>query len=290
VAAVGPSGGPPRAVIKLATTLPAAASLGREREVLTALRADARLGTFRRLLPTVLADGQLNGYHYAVEGFCPGTVASGLLDQAPALNAFQAAAASEVAVLHSATAAQMTVDASVLARWVDQPIRTLRHLKPQATWAAALDRISGELGATLAGRTLQVGWIHGDFAPSNILVTPDASAVVGIVDWELAASPDLPSIDVTTLLLTTRAAAEHQELGHVVRALLTQRRWTDREAAVADSVQPGLADDEEEIRATVLLSWLRHAAANLTKSVRYGHHRIWIVNNVDVVLDTLRWS
>jgi aminoglycoside phosphotransferase (APT) family kinase protein len=133
-----------------------------------------------------------------------------------------------------------------------------------------------------------MGWVHGDFGPSNILLTPDGAGVAGIVDWELAASPDLPSVDLVTLLLTTRAQAQQRELGDVVRILLTDARWTDFECRLLHRAQAGLADSTQEVRATVLLCWLRHAAANLTKSVRYAHHRIWIHNNVDVVLATLR--
>jgi aminoglycoside phosphotransferase (APT) family kinase protein/O-antigen/teichoic acid export membrane protein len=288
VAAVGPSGGSPRAVIKLATTPAAATGLRRERDVLTALHADERLGTWRRILPTTLADGEATGSVYTVEGFCPGTAASALPTGVSARARFQETAASEIAVLHAATAAPVTVDAGILERLIDEPIVQLRRLRPQAAWSPALDRLSGELHVTLAGRTLPMSWIHGDFVPSNILLTPDGAAVVGIVDWELAASPDLPSVDVVTLLLTSRAQAQRRELGDVVRRLLTDTRWTDFECGLLDEAQPGLADSAQEVRATVLLSWLRHAAANLTKSVRYRHHRVWIRNNVDVVLDALR--
>jgi O-antigen/teichoic acid export membrane protein len=288
VAAVGPSGGSPRAVIKLATTPAAATGLRREREVLTALHADERLGTWRRILPTTLAEGEAAGSVYTVEGFCPGTAASALPTGVSACARFQEAAASNIALLHAATAAPVTVDAGILGRLVDAPIIPLRRLRPQAAWSTALDRLSGELHVALAGRTLPMGWVHGDFVPSNILLTPDGATVVGIVDWELAAAPELPSVDIVTLLLTSRAQAQRRELGDVVRRLLTGAGWTDFECGLLDRAQPGLADSAQEIRATVLLCWLRHAAANLTKSVRYRHHRVWSANNVDAVLDVLR--
>jgi aminoglycoside phosphotransferase (APT) family kinase protein/O-antigen/teichoic acid export membrane protein len=289
VVAVGPPGGEPRAVIKLAATEASARGLAREHEVLAALRADPRLEMWNAMVPTLLADGQVAGYQYAVQGFCPGTVASGLLARPSAAAAFQVAAGSAITVLHAATARSLAVDARVLAQWVDRPILELRRLKPQPAWRAALDRLSAELAGTFAGRTLSVGWIHGDYAPSNILATRDGTRVTGIVDWELATSALLPAVDVTTLLLTTRAEAEERELGHVVRALLTDTTWTDHERALLNQAQPGLAESREEMRAMILLCWLRHAAANLTKSVRYARHRIWIRNNVDSVLDTLRW-
>jgi hypothetical protein len=73
-----------------------------------------------------------------------------------------------------------------------------------------------------------------------------------------------------------------------VRTLLADTRFSDLESGLLDTAQPGLADDAQELRATVLLCWLRHVAANLTKSVRYAHHRIWIRNNVDVVLEAFQ--
>jgi O-antigen/teichoic acid export membrane protein len=288
VAAVGPPGGAPQAIIKLATTPAAAAGLGREREALATLRADPRLGAWRRILPTVLADGEASGYPYAVESFCTGAVASGLLADASRTAAFQQAAASQIGVLHAATAEPVTIDASLLGRWVERPIFELRRFRPQPWRSRALDRISGELHLAFAGRTLPMGWIHGDFGPSNVLLTPDGGGVAAIVDWELAVSPDLPLVDVVTLLLATRTQAQHRELGDVVRTLLADTRFSDLESGLLDTAQPGLADDAQELLATVLLCWLRHVAANLTKSVRYSHHRIWIRNNVDVVLEAFQ--
>lgn len=287
VAVVGPPGGTPRAVVKLATTPVAASGLRRERDVLAALGADARLETWRRMLPTLLAHGTADGCSYAVEGFCSGTVASSLLADAKRCTAFENAAASQIAVLHAATGEPSIVDAGALARWVDRPLLEVRRARPQTMWSPALDRLSRETYATLVGRTLEMGWIHGDFGPSNILLMPDDAEVSGIVDWELAASPELPCIDIVTLLLTTRARAQRRELGDVVRTLLTEPRWTDFECALVHQAQPGLADSAEAVRATVLLCWLRHIAANLTKSVRYSRHRIWMRHNVDAVLDML---
>jgi len=47
----------------------------------------------------------------------------------------------------------------------------------------------------LAGRTLTVSWVHGDFTPGNILVTPDGTSVTGIIDWDHSASKELPQLD-----------------------------------------------------------------------------------------------
>jgi O-antigen/teichoic acid export membrane protein len=287
VAVVGPPGDGPQAVMKLATTSAGAQGLDRERDVLAALRADARLGSWRRILPAVLADGAANGSGYAVESFCPGAVASGLLADASRVAEFQRLAASQIGVLHAATAEPVTLDPSVLGRWVERPIQQLHRVRPQASWSPALDRLRRELYEAFAGRTLLMGWVHGDFGPSNILLTPDGDGIAAIVDWELAVAPGPPSVDIVTLLLATRAQVQHRQLGDVVRGLLADARWSDVERGLIDDAQPGLAENAHELRATVLLCWLHHVAANLTKSARYAHRRIWIHNNIDAALKAL---
>ena len=43
--------------------------------------------------------------------------------------------------------------------------------------------------------------------------------------------------------------------------------------------------DAIDVRAAVLLCWLRHVSANLEKSTRYARHYLWLRANVLSVLD-----
>ncbi|MDP9269526.1 MAG: phosphotransferase [Chloroflexota bacterium] len=291
VITAGPSRQSPRAVIKLPTTPPALRSLRREREVLAELRADARLGHWCEVLPTMLAEGELAGQPYVVQRMVPGVAANQMVASDDGARQILTAAASAIGELHRRTTAPAAVDGTVLERWVDGPALAVRRVgSPLAGGASAdvaIDRLANELHEALEGRTLPLSWVHGDFVPSNILVSADGAAVVGIVDWELAASADLPAIDLVALLLSTRAHRRRRELGQVVRELVTGARWTELEEALLDSAASRLSGAPVDSRTLVLLWWLRHVAANLTKSSRYARNRLWARWNVRAVLDAL---
>lgn len=292
VVSVGPPGGRPRAVVKLAASDSARRSLGREREVLGKLHSDERLGDSRRLLPAVLAEGELGGRSYVVQRMLEGVQASSLLADARAARTVQAAAAQAIGDFHMRTLVPATVDESLLERWVDRPLLAVRRASTRArvdnSRSAVLDRLQAELYEALRGQALALSWVHGDFVPGNVLSTPDGAEVVGIVDWELAGARELPLIDVMTLLLSMRAQGQRQELGQVVRALLAEAVWTGAERDLLAGASARLPGAEKVgWRTLAMLCWLRHVASNLTKSGRYGGHRLWLRMNVRAVLDTL---
>jgi aminoglycoside phosphotransferase (APT) family kinase protein/O-antigen/teichoic acid export membrane protein len=290
VMTVGSSGQAPRAVVKLPATELAVRSLRREREVLAALRGDARLREWCGVLPTMLAEGELAGRPYVVQRMLPGVPASRMVASDQGAWRVLTAAASTIRELHRRTAAPAVIDEAVLQHWVDCPARIVRDGDAQAGRGAAdvaMDRLVDELHGALAGRTLQLGWVHGDFVPSNILVRADGQAVSGIVDWELAACGGLPSIDVVALLLATRAQRQRRELGRVVRELMSGAPWTAYEWALLDSGCADLPGGRLESRTLVLLWWLQHVAANMTKSTRYDRSGLWARWNIRGVLDAL---
>jgi aminoglycoside phosphotransferase (APT) family kinase protein len=291
VMTAGPHEEPPRAVIKLPQSAGAVRSLRREREVLAALREDARLGDWRQVLPTTLAEGEVAGQTYVVERMLPGVAAARSLGRATDHETRQllTAAVSAIGELHERTATQVTVDGPVLERWVDRPALVVgrAHAGADAT-SAAIERVVGGLHEALEGRTLPASWVHGDFVPSNVLVSPDRATVVGIVDWDQAGPADLPSIDVVSLLLSARVQRRRRELGQVVRGFLTGAPWTEPEQVLLDSTAARLPGAQVDARTLVLLWWLRHVASNLAKSTRYNHDGFWARWNIQVVLETLR--
>jgi aminoglycoside phosphotransferase (APT) family kinase protein len=288
VIAVGPSGQAPRAVVKLPATEPAACGLARERDVLAALHGDARLGDWRATLPAVVAEGHLDGRPYVVERFLPGVAMSRVAKGAGPAKPALAAAAAAIGELHRRTAAPATVDDALLERWIDAPALVLRGAgAADGGRGAAIERLARELREQLAGRTLPVSWVHADFVPGNILVAADGGSVTGIVDWELASSAGLPEIDTVALLLAARAQRRRREPGQVVRELLIGAHWTEFEQNVLDSARSRLPGAGVDARTTVLLWWLGHVAANLTKATRYGHGGAWARWNIQIVLDAL---
>jgi aminoglycoside phosphotransferase (APT) family kinase protein len=137
----------------------------------------------------------------------------------------------------------------------------------------------------LDGAIVAAGWIHGDFVPENVLFDPDVGRITGIVDWELAARPDLPAIDRAMFLLTARSQTARRELGLVVAAVAKG----EASSALLRSLEAARADlaDQLDARALALLCWLRHVAAVVSQSDRYSRHLLWKRYNVSHVLDAL---
>ncbi len=283
VIAVGPPNRPPAALVKLPQSASARTSLHRHKTVLETLGKDSRLGEWRALLPTVLAAGDVSGQPYLVEQIMPGVDARRIIGEPAARARFQIAAASSIGQLHARTAASVIVNEGLLECWIDEPLRAIRDAQT-ADQQKAIERLAVELRQALVGRRLVVSWIHGDFVPDNILVTPDGSALLGIVDWELGQPDDLPRLDRLHLLLSTRVLAQRRELGDVLRALLGGEPWTPEEQALLDREPAALTGDSVSPRAMLLLAWLRHVSANLTKSTHYATHWLWLAKNVQAVL------
>jgi aminoglycoside phosphotransferase (APT) family kinase protein len=218
----------------------------------------------------------------------PGVEASHLLADPTACQRLQATAARVIGGLHQRTATPVVADEERLQRWIHDPIAVIRRLKRTNANSAgaepALDRLAVELQSALAGRTLAVSWVHGDFAPGNILVTPDGATVTGIVDWELAAPDGLPQLDLVQLWLSTRMVVHQRELGDVVQELLDGADWLPHERALLEAAQSALPGEALRKRELVLLCWLRHITANLTKSTRYAGHWLWRSKNIEAVL------
>ena len=142
------------------------------------------------------------------------------------------------------------------------------------------------LRAGLEGREVSVGWVHGDLAPGNVLLSTDGRQVCGLVDWERATSTGLPQVDVVHLLLTVRMLTEGRELGDLVCDLLPARD------EAAGAVQPGSqtaepTGDPLDDPVLVLLTWLHHVSGIVAKTDHYAPRSVWAARNVDVVLDQL---
>jgi thiamine kinase-like enzyme len=159
--------------------------------------------------------------------------------------------------------------------------------KPAIDYQRVFDRLMTELHDALMGRMLSVSWVHGDFTPGNILLTPDAAAVTGILDWDQAAPQDLPQLDLALLFLSTRMLEQRRELGDVVRHILNADQWSPHEDDLLNTAKMSLPGDALGVREMVLLAWLRHIEANLTKATRYRDNWLWTAKNIECVLQAL---
>jgi len=282
VVAVGPPGGPSRAIVKLAEGATAGRQLAHEHVVLRELHASKALDDWRRLVPQPLAGGDAGSRRYLAVTLLPGTEARRLLRRrGEAL--LTRTAAEAIAGLARGSAESTVVGDEQLSQWVEEPAAVLAgNVRVGALrLLEAVRRLDDELRCALAGRRLATGWGHGDYWLGNVLVSADGKKTTGIVDWERAAPGDPAVLDLVHLLVTTRALVRRRELGSIVRELVTGCGWSAEEERLLAS----FGDDDVATRHLVLLAWLRHVANNLSKRAGYAGHRIWLRNNVVAVLD-----
>lgn len=292
VMTLGPKGEAAVALLKVPQSEDAVISLQQQCAVLAWLKADLRLGAWRRLVPNVLAQASETQPFYVVEQMLPGIEARSLFDDPVVRKRILQSATSSMNKLYHKTARSVVVDGQMLTRWIDEPLLLIQGLPFRchacvAKNQALIEQLASELDQALVGRTVAVSWIHGDFAPRNILVTPDGATVTGLVDWDQAAPNELPQIDLVQLLLSTRMLVQKRELGDIIRELLKGDSWTAEEQALLDRLQSSLPGDTLDNRTLILLCWLRHISATLTKSTRYRRHWLWISKNVERVLRSL---
>jgi hypothetical protein len=194
--------------------------------------------------------------------------------------------------LHHCTATPLAVTPQTLERWVDRPLLAIRHacaVLPRAeSWGGVIARLTAELHEALAGRTLCVSWIHGDFWASNLLLHPLHGGLSGIVDWDRAASGELPVHDALHLVVQQRKLlARCHEPNGIVRALLRGAPWTRDESALLEAVEWPLGPHDSQRRTVLLLYWLRCTAAYVSQYPRRARDEQWVAHNVERVLRCL---
>jgi len=290
IVTIGPTGQRYQALIKIAETKAAADGLDWQRRTLIALRGDERLGNWRTLLPEVLDAGEAAGTAYLVEQRLTGTSLTHALTHPAAQHAALRSAADAVGRLHSATASDSTVGEEILERWVSAPTRALEEItsrsRGQRSALTGLDRLADDLRAILEDQPITLSWVHGDYAPNNILSGPDGE-VSGIVDWEFGHPEDFPSLDIVTLLLTARMSVRRHELGRVVCDLLADPTWTPGEAEIVAAARDARVCAAIGNETIVVLCWLRHVASMLTRCTRYADNGLWMHANVYAVLNSI---
>jgi O-antigen/teichoic acid export membrane protein len=260
------------AVLRVAATTNAVASLHRELGVLNRLRSEDRLGAWRELLPVPLSTGKVRGDGaFLLTSRLPGrSVQPG---QAYGLTV---AAIRAITPLHALSRTVRPVDAAMLDRWVDQPAQ---RISAAMGLNGSFDGMVASLRKDLAGRQVALGWTHGDFHPGNLLID-GSGQVSGIVDWSQAREQDLLALDIAFWLLTAPAAGQPREFGARVAAG-PERHWTPAERSLLDSGPDcGLIP----VRTLLTLTWLRHVADNFGKSERYARSLLWARRNVMPVL------
>jgi aminoglycoside phosphotransferase (APT) family kinase protein len=262
-----------------------AAWLSRETLVLRRLRNYPLPQRLQALLPTRLTAGSIAGHGFTVDEALPGSQ-----DLGPSF-ARDVAALSLIGELHQMTAQEMTVDHETLQAWLGAPLRTITALLRQFPLPLprdALNRLVVKVQGDLLGKSVKISWIHGDFWAGNLLVDGASRSITGIIDWDLAAFPELPMHDVLQMLLLSRTLARHQSLGQVVAQLLNSGSWTRHERKLLETAGWATADDVDQ-STLLLLYWLRYVAAIGQQQEHYVDHSVlvWRLRNLHPVLRAL---
>jgi Phosphotransferase enzyme family len=286
---VGPPREPPEVIVKVAGGPGGDLALEHEKGALSAFGGDTRLERLYGVLPVVRGEGVLDGRRYLVESVVPGVEADEALRRRVGTRQMLAAAASAIAAFHGATRSEaVALDDHALKRLVDDPVAVLEQVmayRPRAgAHSEALARLADAAHRGIAGKAVARSWVHGDYVPANIFVTPDAGRVTGIVDWELADPDGLPQLDMVHLLLSTRVLVRRRELGQIVRELLIEPRLDDGERAALDLGWQGLPGDVLDLRSLILVCWLHVVSSTLVRADRYVRSRLWVKLNVEGVL------
>jgi aminoglycoside phosphotransferase (APT) family kinase protein len=288
ITAVGPADGDPVAVVKRARSALEDGPVLRNAQILERLRRLPGLEAWAgAVLPAPLGTFVVSDRACTVETLLRGRSCERVLEEGR--GRALSVAAESIAVLHDATAERTQVGEGELVRWIEYHVEALRPVVQRRCRTAAadraLDRLAAELRSALLGRVVAVSWVHGDFAPGNVLLAEGDHEVSGIIDWEVARPGDLPQVDLVWLLLAARVLSQRRELGEVIVRWLSDPQWHADEQPVVDRIER--RGNDVSLRALVLLAWLRHLSSNVTKCERYARSRLWVRRNVDPVLAVL---
>ena len=287
VVKLGPPGGAPLAILKIATTPQGKRLLRHETEVLRALHADQRLDGLRELIPQPLANGLQRGRSYRLDSALGGR--SVAAPSAAVSRTLLGAAVETITALHNRTATTVAAGPDLAERWVDAPLRELVRHPSRSRWRTyRLEQLRAELHGAVGTGTLTVGWIHGDYWLGNLLFSGDRS-VSGIIDWDAASPLELPFHDLLHLLLYTRRLITGHELGELVCDQLQGQAWRADERALLRDHWPRRSACCLSERHILLLYWLRHAALHASQQgATLGYrYRSWERRNVLPVLAAL---
>jgi O-antigen/teichoic acid export membrane protein/aminoglycoside phosphotransferase (APT) family kinase protein len=266
-------------VVRLAEGRQGREVIAAHRSQLESLHADGRLALLRSLIPEVVAADA--GSRWLVETAIPGQPASRLGSPEQRDRAV-AAGLVELERIHGATARQILVTPDLVDEWVHGPVAAVAALVDDEQAARGLAVLHRRLTAELVDRPVTVARLHGDPSLDNLLFSPDGRMLLGIVDWETSRL-GLPELDLIALVLSRRSRPGG-ELGEEVVDLL-EGGW---DVAERELLGRGWSTNAH-VRPTtlLLLAWLGHVSANLTKTDRYASNGWWVRHNVTRVLVAL---
>ena len=307
---LGRPGGEADAVLRVAHEPSARTGLVRAAAALDALGTTGAAGEPGPLeqaglrIPAVIARSEDGAPSWLAETALTGVVGTTALADPAARRTLLRGAASAARLVSGLAPETRVVGAPEIERWVTGRVRVIAPLVgdvpgPAGSAGASLEALGADLSAALVGRSIGLGWIHGDLWPANVLIDPATGRVSGLVDWD-SAEPGEPILqDLLHLALTTRRRVERRDLGALIVELLNGAPWAEDDLLVLGSgaAEPTATDSDGAAdppdlaafggldRATaVWLYWLRAIDINLVRHPELAADRRWVDANVGRVL------
>ncbi len=299
-----------RAVLKRSSSPGGMESLVRQHERLAMAHAELPTGECDFSIPQILAFSRASGVVWSIEKFIGGKDGRSVI-QAPDLRAAAlVATANAIDCLQSCTVKATVIDTAWIEEWIDRPAAVLcepvHTLMSRRARQAAVATFKLQQRTYWFGRTVPLGWYHGDFNPGNILFRqdrwrpetngqvagnrPSLAAVEGIIDWDRAGRNGPQGFDICHLAISARRVLTGRQVGEIIRDLLLEGRWNADELAwfgrckALDGPAGEWTSEPAALRAMVGLVWLRLMIANIEKSSDYLSNRLWSAANVERVL------
>jgi aminoglycoside phosphotransferase (APT) family kinase protein/SAM-dependent methyltransferase len=273
-------------VIRLPLEERAEATCARHHQALETLANDARIpAAVRALFPAPVARGYLDGQAFFAETAVAGE--SGRLYYSRPERRYDRAitdAADVLCQLRRATEEPVTIDRPEFNRLCGDFLAQLGGLVKD-DGREALDAVARWLEATLIGRTLPLGWSHGDYDLANLFYGPD-DRVSGILDFEVFDPRGLPLIDLL-LLLARRSIRRHGvAFGTLFTRVILSRTLPPLEAELFEREFRAVGADERLYRALAICGWLNHL--RLRRDSWLVRSPSWLDANLHAVVATVR--
>lgn len=265
-------------ILKLATSSASREQLAGDSRALQELAALADLGEWRSHIASLLEVGEHEAGTWFTQSMIAGDPTSEVDVDAVRL---VAAATAALRPLHRLTS-QVVLSDEVLDDLVSEPLATIEQWRPSL--AAGLARIDASMRTRLQGRELTLCRQHGDFGPTNVLWKDDR--VSGIVDWKFSAELLPPEVDLVHYALSLVTHRRRTEYGDTVLWLLGAGAGSPEASWVRVATDAG--PNGFDLGVGVTIAWLQHVSFGLQRVIDQRTNRIWLVNNLDRVVDGLR--
>ena len=254
-APAGGAGGAGGVVVVVPATLLATARREREFDLLRCAWSDARLPEgLRNMFPRPVAAGTTRGHRwFAVE-----RIAGSFVDTpVPELDELTTAAADLLTELHVATRREVRCDAGHFARLVTSLLESAGNRHPACR--AELARLGAQLEPLLAGRSLPLVWMHGDYKIENVAMDRGARRPMGVIDWELGVRDGFPLLDLEYLLIYNRMLRTGVSFARACQEFDSGRAGTGLELELQERYVEAVGIDPE-LRPVLRALLILHAA------------------------------